>query len=180
MVLPTTHTKASRKFRNIWFIRDYWCLTSFWSFEGKTYTWSSPKSSHSWNPADFTGEIDFERPIARNGKPYVFHVCKNPCDIRLYVTSQCHVNINCNSMRFTVHKLSIQCDSLCANCQFLNILFTPFPFSLFILTYVFNVSYLQPRLSCHRYSLPSPQRMLSLNLRLHLVPSGLKQILRHD
>ena len=30
---------------------------NFWSFERKTYTWSSPKSSHSWNPwnlADFT------------------------------------------------------------------------------------------------------------------------------
>ena len=26
----------------------------FWSFDRKTYTWSSPKSSHSWNPADFT------------------------------------------------------------------------------------------------------------------------------
>ena len=25
-----------------------------WSFDRKTYTWSSPKSSHSWNPADFT------------------------------------------------------------------------------------------------------------------------------
>ena len=24
-----------------------------WSFERKTYTWWSPKSSHSWNPADF-------------------------------------------------------------------------------------------------------------------------------
>ena len=29
----------------------------FWSFDRKTYTWSSPKSSHSWNPADFTREI---------------------------------------------------------------------------------------------------------------------------
>ena len=27
---------------------------SVWSFDRKTYTWSSPKSSHSWNPADFT------------------------------------------------------------------------------------------------------------------------------
>ena len=25
-----------------------------WFFDRKTYTWSSPKSSHSWNPADFT------------------------------------------------------------------------------------------------------------------------------
>ena len=25
-----------------------------WSFDRKTYTWSSRKSSHSWNPADFT------------------------------------------------------------------------------------------------------------------------------
>ena len=28
--------------------------TSDWSFDRKTYTWSSRKSSHSWNPADFT------------------------------------------------------------------------------------------------------------------------------
>ena len=30
------------------------CLLSIdWSFDRKTYTWSSPKSSRSWNPADF-------------------------------------------------------------------------------------------------------------------------------
>ena len=28
-------------------------LIFYWSFDRKTYTWSSPKSSHSWNPADF-------------------------------------------------------------------------------------------------------------------------------
>ena len=28
--------------------------TVYWSFDRKTYTWSSPKSSRSWNPADFT------------------------------------------------------------------------------------------------------------------------------
>ena len=96
---------------------DMCCLFD-WSFERKTYTWSSRKSSRSWNPADFgwnlvdfvriSGEIwrilygfqvksgrfcmdfeksgrfqvksarfhtwnppDFERPFARNGKPYV-------------------------------------------------------------------------------------------------------------
>ena len=27
---------------------------SVWSFDRKTYTWSSPKSSHSWNPVEFT------------------------------------------------------------------------------------------------------------------------------
>ena len=39
-------------------LRGYNCLPSgvynVWSFDRKTYTWSSPKSSHSWNPADFT------------------------------------------------------------------------------------------------------------------------------
>ena len=35
---------------------------SYWSFERKTYTWWSPKSSHSWNPADFTWNLpDFMR-----------------------------------------------------------------------------------------------------------------------
>ena len=30
------------------------CLSyNFWSFERKTYTWWSPKSSYSWNPVDF-------------------------------------------------------------------------------------------------------------------------------
>ena len=29
-----------------------------WSFDRKTYTWSSPKSSRSWNPADFTMKSD--------------------------------------------------------------------------------------------------------------------------
>ena len=29
-----------------------------WSFDRKTYTWSSRKSSHSWNPADFTMKSD--------------------------------------------------------------------------------------------------------------------------
>ena len=32
-------------------------LVHFWSFDRKTYTWSWRKSSHSWNPADFTREI---------------------------------------------------------------------------------------------------------------------------
>ena len=41
-------------------------VATVWSFERKTYTWSSRKSSHSWNPADFvriSGEIpaDFIR-----------------------------------------------------------------------------------------------------------------------
>ena len=62
---------------------------TYWSFERKTYTWSSRKSSHSMKSGgfhmDFTGEIrrisygfhpwnpaDFKRPIARNGKPYVY------------------------------------------------------------------------------------------------------------
>ena len=31
------------------------------------HRWNPP-----WNPSDLTGEIDFERPIARNGKPYVY------------------------------------------------------------------------------------------------------------
>ena len=35
-------------------IRRVFAETSDWSFDRKTYTWSSPKSSHSWNPADFT------------------------------------------------------------------------------------------------------------------------------
>ena len=28
-----------------------------WSFDRKTYTWSSPKSSRSWNPADFMKSV---------------------------------------------------------------------------------------------------------------------------
>ena len=85
----------------------FWVMIG-WSFERKTYTWSSRKSSYfeirriSWNPHEirrispeirtksggFHHEIrrishheirqispwnppDFERPIARNGKPYV-------------------------------------------------------------------------------------------------------------
>ena len=35
-------------------IRRGFAETSDWSFNRKTYTWSSPKSSRSWNPADFT------------------------------------------------------------------------------------------------------------------------------
>ena len=35
-------------------IRRGFAETSDWSFNRKTYTWSSPKSSRSWNLADFT------------------------------------------------------------------------------------------------------------------------------
>ena len=34
-------------------LRNDYYLPPLWSFERKTYTWSSRKSSHSWNPADF-------------------------------------------------------------------------------------------------------------------------------
>ena len=78
-------------------------LLNVWSFERKTYTWSSRKSSHSMKSGrfqvksvrfhtDFMGEIrqisygfhpwnppDFERPIARNGKPYVLYVAYVSC-----------------------------------------------------------------------------------------------------
>ena len=33
----------------------------FWSFDRKTYTWSSPKSSRSWNPADFRWNQMFQK-----------------------------------------------------------------------------------------------------------------------
>ena len=32
-------------------------LGVYCSFDRKTYTWSSPKSSHSWNPADFMKSV---------------------------------------------------------------------------------------------------------------------------
>ena len=34
-----------------------WPTSSCWSFDRKTYTWSSPKSSRSWNPADFMKSV---------------------------------------------------------------------------------------------------------------------------
>ena len=40
------------------------CLM-FWSFDRKTYTWSSPKSSHSWNPPDFMKSSRFHHEIWR-------------------------------------------------------------------------------------------------------------------
>ena len=36
-----------------------------WSFDRKTYTWSSPKSSRSWNPADFMKSGGFHPEIRR-------------------------------------------------------------------------------------------------------------------
>ena len=45
---------------------------SCWSFDRKTYTWSSPKSSHSWNPwnrADFTMKLgDFTMKSVKSGR----------------------------------------------------------------------------------------------------------------
>ena len=39
-------------------LQDWLIYISFvWSFDRKTYTWSSPKSSHSWNPADFMKSV---------------------------------------------------------------------------------------------------------------------------
>ena len=38
---------------------------SGWSFDRQTYTWSSRKSSHSWNPADFMKSGGFHHEIRR-------------------------------------------------------------------------------------------------------------------
>ena len=54
------HVTFNKNSRNLWHLTEYgWAAinNSGWSFDRKTYTWSSPKSSHSWNPwnpADFT------------------------------------------------------------------------------------------------------------------------------
>ena len=41
------------------------CEFTYWSFDRKTYTWSSRKSSHSWNPADFMKSGGFHHEIRR-------------------------------------------------------------------------------------------------------------------
>ena len=65
--------------RNIYLSTHHMC--DFWSFDRKTYTWSSPKSSHSWNPADFTMKSGNFMKSVKSGRFHPWNLADFTCEI---------------------------------------------------------------------------------------------------
>ena len=82
--------------RESFIIREGNAYIYFWSFERKTYTWSSRKSSYFWNPADFTwnladftwNPVDFMKSGRFHMKSGGFHVKSTQNLIKLDVSTK--------------------------------------------------------------------------------------------